>query len=102
MPLISEGNVPKTSTTTTIQHIQSVIRETTTPSWINSVPTNYGEANAGTIKADEWQNLSTVYLPIAFITLWGDEAGSPPKEGSHFLKVLDHTMALFQAVVILF
>jgi hypothetical protein len=84
--------------TSTIKHIQQVIKETMMPSQINSVPANYGENSAGTIKADEWCILSTVYLPL--VTLWGEENGAPPKEGSHFLNILDHTMALFQVVTI--
>jgi hypothetical protein len=57
----------------TIKHIQQVIKEIVTPSWINSVPANYGENSAGTVKADEWCILSMVYLPIALVTLWGEE-----------------------------
>jgi hypothetical protein len=83
-----------------MEYIQRVIKETVTPSWINSVPANYGENSAGSIKADEWRILSTVYLPIALVTLWGEENGSPPQDGSHFLNLLDHTMALFQAALI--
>jgi nitrate reductase gamma subunit len=60
------------------------------------VPANYAEANAGSIKADEWRTLSTIYLPIGLVTLWGDEN----RHSSYLLKVLDHTMALFQAVTI--
>jgi hypothetical protein len=100
MPLTSGTSHPKTTTTATIKHIQQVIRDTVTPSWINSVPTNYGENSAGTIKADEWRILSTIYLPIALVTLWGEEDGKPPGESSHFLGLLDHTMALFQAITI--
>ncbi|SJL17814.1 uncharacterized protein ARMOST_21376 [Armillaria ostoyae] len=84
----------------TIEHIQAVIKDTATPSWINSVPANYGAASAGTIKADEWRTLSIIYLPIALVTLWGDDDGHSPAEGSRSLEVLDHTMALFQAVTI--
>jgi hypothetical protein len=64
------------------------------------VPSNYGNKAAGTIKADEWRILSTVYLPIALVTLWGDENGSPPRKDSFYLGILDHTMALFQAVTL--
>jgi hypothetical protein len=37
-----------------IRYIQRIIKDTVTPSWINSVPSNsgYGENAAGTIKAD--------------------------------------------------
>ncbi|KIK51854.1 hypothetical protein GYMLUDRAFT_118626, partial [Collybiopsis luxurians FD-317 M1] len=50
-----------------IRHIQHVIKETATPAWINHVPSNYCDPKAGTIKADEWRTLSTLYLPIALI-----------------------------------
>ncbi len=80
-----------------LRHIQSVIRDTVTPSWISTVPSNYGEASAGSIKADEWRVLSTVFLPIALVTLWGDDEQAQ-SETSHRQKLLDHTMALFQAV----
>lgn len=85
----------------TIQYIQSVIKSTVTPSWINSVPHNYGEASAGSIKAGEWRILSTVYLPIALVTLWGGDRAvdeSPPTSINYHLRALDHTMALFQAI----
>ncbi|PBK83608.1 hypothetical protein ARMGADRAFT_944824, partial [Armillaria gallica] len=87
---------PPLVNTSAINHIQHVIKKIVTPSWINSVPANYGESSAGTIKADEWHTLSTIYLPIAFVTLWGDTK----QEDSEALKILDHTMALFQAVTI--
>jgi hypothetical protein len=89
-------SLPKVVDKHTLEYIQHVIKNTITPSWINSVSFNYGEHAAGTIKADEWRILSTVYLPIALITLWGDE-GTP---NSYMHKVLDHTMALFQAVTL--
>ncbi|KAK0458317.1 uncharacterized protein EV420DRAFT_1270592, partial [Desarmillaria tabescens] len=81
--------------------IQSVIKNTTTPSWINSVPSNYRETSAGTIKADEWHVLSTIYLPIALVTLWGDNNGQPLPDDSWHLPILDCTMVLFQAVTII-
>ncbi|KAK0215269.1 hypothetical protein EDD85DRAFT_751525, partial [Armillaria nabsnona] len=79
-----------------LHHIQSAIRDTVTPSWISTVPSNYGEASAGSIKADKWHVLSTVFLPIALVTLWGDDEQAQ-SETSHRQKLLDHTMALFQA-----
>lgn len=100
MPLMSTDSLPKTTTSATIQFIQRVIPDTSTPSWINSVPANYGEANAGTIKADEWRTLSTLHIPIALVILWGDIDGAAPKDGSRFLRILDHSMALFQAIII--
>lgn len=90
---------PKVTDMKTIQYIQYVIKNTVTPSWINSVPSNYGENAAGTIKADEWRILSTIYLPIALVTLWGDDSDANDSN-PHMRRVLDHTMALFQAVTL--
>ncbi|KAF9455317.1 hypothetical protein BDZ94DRAFT_1327639 [Collybia nuda] len=100
MPLSSPGNMEKPITMKTLQYIQHVIKTATRPSWIHSIPAYYGESSAGTIKADEWRILSTIYLPIALITLWGDNDGSSPPDSSHLLRLLDHTMALFQAVTL--
>ncbi|KAJ7642972.1 hypothetical protein DFH06DRAFT_999374, partial [Mycena polygramma] len=87
--------VPKAINLSQIKFIQRVIAQTATPSWINTVPRNYGESNAGTIKADEWRTLATLYLPIALILLWADR---PTDEHSaRLLGMLDHSMALFQA-----
>jgi hypothetical protein len=52
--------------------IREVIRDTDTPSWLPSVPYNFGDASAGNLKADEWRTMSTVYLPISLVSLWGE------------------------------
>ena len=75
-----------------------MIKTTDTPSWIHSVLLNYSEASAGIIKAGEWRILSTVHIPIALVTLWGDEEFP---DQPHFLRLLDHSMALFEAVTIM-
>jgi hypothetical protein len=100
MPQNSGIIYPKTTTPETTKHIQQVIKVTVMPSWINSVPANYGENSAGSIKANEWHILSMIYIPIALVTLWGEKDGTPIPEGSHFLNILDHSMALFQAVIV--
>ena len=85
-PFISEGSTNiKLCTVETIQYIQSVIKDTITPSWINSVPYNYGKASTGSIKADEWHILSTVYLPTALVTLWSEENKGSPASATHHL-----------------
>ncbi|KAK0496581.1 hypothetical protein EDD18DRAFT_1074476 [Armillaria luteobubalina] len=83
-----------------ITYIQLVIKTTSMSSRNNSVPSNYGEASVGTIKANKWHILSTVYLPITLVTLWGDNNRQPPPNNSWCLQLLDHMMALFQAVTI--
>jgi len=72
MPLTS-GTRDKICSLDTIKYIQTVIKVTATPSWVNCMPHNYGQASAGMIKADQWHMLATIYLPIALVTLWGYE-----------------------------
>ena len=79
--------------------IREVIRDMATPSWLSSVPHNFGEAAAGTLKADEWQTMTTVYLPIALISLWGKGTRHASQSAAARLKqVLDHTMDLISAI----
>ena len=68
---------------------------------MSSVPNNFGDTMVGTLKANEWQTLGTIYLPIALITWWGE--GTPhvsAEEAACFLQVLKHTMCLISAVII--
>lgn len=82
-----------------MQRIKDVIKGTATPSWINLVPYNFGDSIAGTLKADEWRTMATIYLPLALISLWGE--GTPhssPDVASKFRQIIDHTMTLVCAV----
>ena len=74
----------------------SVIRDTIVPSWVGSVPRNFGTAAAGTPKADEWRMVFTIYLPLCLISLFGYPSSDNPQ---HY-QVLDHTMQLVCAVII--
>ena len=78
-------------TTRTLEFVQTVISDTATH--ISSVPANFGTAAAGSIEADEWRILTSIYLPIPLVILWGDLGPSSPN-----LAALDHTVALFQAI----
>jgi len=90
-----------TSTPEVMRHVQSVIKETTIPSWVRSVPRNFGEAKAGTLKADEWRTLATIYLPLALVSLWGEGSAHRSHEvKAHLWAVLDNTMALVSAICI--
>lgn len=60
--------------------IQRVIRDTIKPAWVDSVPKDFGEKSAGSVKAGEWRTLSSIHLPIALITRWGDAYGCAPPE----------------------
>ncbi|KAF7344226.1 hypothetical protein MVEN_01713500 [Mycena venus] len=77
---------------TSFRFVQDVIANTTIPAWVNHVPKNYGEKGAGSIKADEWRLLGTIYVPIALGILWGEQ--------DHKAELLKQSMALFQAVTL--
>ncbi|KAF7339057.1 hypothetical protein MVEN_01981900 [Mycena venus] len=96
-PLTNPDFIPKAVNLQGLKFIQRVILKTATPSWINSVPRNYGESSAGTIKADEWRILATIYIPIALVLLWGDQ---PKDDAERLGEMLSHSMALFQAVTL--
>ncbi|KDR78692.1 hypothetical protein GALMADRAFT_64597 [Galerina marginata CBS 339.88] len=82
-----------------VHHIQAVIRDMTTPSWLRSVPHNFGYTAAGSLKADEWRTMATVYLPVALVSLWGEgTTHASPRIASSARRALDHTMALVSAI----
>ncbi|KAJ7738839.1 hypothetical protein DFH07DRAFT_965938 [Mycena maculata] len=99
-PLVSASYAfrPKTMPPESVAFIQEVIRNTVTPSWINSVPKDFGSKKAGTIKADEWRLYATIFLPIALVLMWGDNMTGP--HAAHFESLLTHSMALFQATTL--
>lgn len=88
---------PKTITMSDLRFIQQVIADTDRPAWVHHVPKNYGEPGAGSIKADQMRLLMTIYLPIALVILWAEKTGP---DAAHFRTLLEHAMALFQAVTI--
>lgn len=82
-----------------LHRIREVINDMDTPAWLPSVPRNYGFAAAGVLKADEWRTLSTVYFPIALISMWGEGSSHRSEELSRSArKILDHTMLLVCAI----
>src|ERR1700722_10943626 len=98
-PLSSDNEVlPRTGAPEVLLRIREIIKTTTTPSWLHSVPYNFGDAKAGTLSADEWRSMAIVYLPLAFVSLWGEGSSPPPEDATYLQRVLDHTMDLFSAV----
>jgi hypothetical protein len=82
-----------------MRRISDVIKMTDTPSFLRSVPYNFGETKAGTVKADEWRTLTTVYLPIALISLWGEGSVHRNTDIADSRRAtLDYTMALVSAI----
>lgn len=81
-----------------MSRIRKTIKNTITPSWVDSVPLNFGDAAAGTLKANEWRTMATIYLPIALVLSWGEGTVHTSLDSELKLrKVLDHTISLFSA-----
>ena len=100
-PRISDNTPLKIVTLDIMQHIRDVIKCTITPSWINSIPSNFGHAAASQLRADEWHTISTIYLPLDLVSLWGKGTShSLPDIGAHLPCVLDHTMALVSTITL--
>ncbi|KIJ32207.1 hypothetical protein M422DRAFT_266006, partial [Sphaerobolus stellatus SS14] len=57
----------------TLLEIRKDIAQTVIPTWMNSVPQNFGSKRHGKLKADEWRTMITVYLPITLGRLWGSK-----------------------------
>ena len=95
------GHIPKLATPELMWQIQDVIKDTVIPSWINSIPYNYGEAAASILKADKWRNMTTIYFPLALISMWGK--GSIHQTALDAIKlheILEHTMLLVSAILL--
>ena len=84
-----------------LTRIREVVNNMVTPSWLQSVPHKFGNKSSGTLKADEWCTMTTVYLPIALIGLWGTGTihGSS-SDAIYLCAVLHHTIDLVCAVSI--
>ena len=77
------------------------MKHTAVPSWLNSVPYNYGTATARVLKANEWRNMATIFFPLALISTWGEGSIHQTALNSRKLcKILDHTMLLVSAILL--
>jgi hypothetical protein len=102
MPLENHYKPPTTVSPEIMNRIRNVIRTMETPSWLASVPANFGDASAGTLKAAEWRALATVYLPVALVSLWGEgSTHATPEAARSAREVLDHTMLLISAAILI-
>ncbi|KAI6003498.1 hypothetical protein F5J12DRAFT_722586, partial [Pisolithus orientalis] len=98
MPLSALQHQPgKFTKSDLLDQVCKVIHDIVTPSWLGSVPSNFGDVSTGTIKADQWHSLIKVYLPLALINLWGT-SNNCSNDGTDHKAVLNHTMDLISAV----
>jgi len=86
-------------TKTEMDEIRSDIVNMLRPSWLTSVPSEFGSASYGKLKADQWRVLGTTFLPVSLVRLWSVvEVGNPRSERCR--QILDVTMSLLSAVAI--
>ncbi|KIK25097.1 hypothetical protein PISMIDRAFT_97347, partial [Pisolithus microcarpus 441] len=66
------------------------------PIWVRSIPHNFSDARAGTLKADEWHTMVMIYLPLVLISLWGQNYKDHTNRlESQYCHILEHTMDLW-------
>ena len=99
MPLVTavplHRHEPERNMEEVTKRIREIIQDIITPSWFESPPRNFGDASAGSIKADEWRSLIMVYILIALITIWGAHSSDLALDT---IPALGHTMSLVLAI----
>lgn len=40
------------------------------PNWFTTYPVHFGTTSGGSIKADQWRAIATLYLPLVLIQVW--------------------------------
>lgn len=89
-PVITTGNV---ITADDLRAIREDIRNISVPSWVQSVPSDLGDASHGKLKADEWRSLACLYALIPLMRLWTSASGKRA-------AALHLTFTLVSAIVI--
>lgn len=95
-PRKSDTSSMKITTPEVFNTFHHIIEHAVVPSWVGSVPHNFGAAAAGTPKADEWRTVFTIYLPITLILLFSYRSPG----NAQLQQVLDNTMQLVCAVLL--
>ena len=47
------------------------IADVIVPTWVEKPPSNFGDASHGSLKADQWRTVCTIYLVLTLVRLWG-------------------------------
>jgi hypothetical protein len=75
-----------------------------TPSWVGSLPHDFGTKKAGTLKAYQWRILWTIYIPLALVSLWSSDSVShdPEPDNVSMVDVLANVMHLATALTFVY
>ncbi|KAJ3990606.1 hypothetical protein F5050DRAFT_1823330, partial [Lentinula boryana] len=77
------------------------IEEVLVPSWVKKPPFDSGLKAGGTLKANDWQIIFSLYLPLALLSLWKEESSIRADNYSEMAPVLDTSMHLMCASILM-
>ncbi|KAF9032301.1 hypothetical protein BDZ89DRAFT_1037146 [Hymenopellis radicata] len=77
-----------------LARLHECLHEVITPSWVAVPPYETGLPRAGTLKADHWRIIFTIYLPLALLSLWHQESPVAADDASEMASVLKTSMFL--------
>ncbi|KIK52582.1 hypothetical protein GYMLUDRAFT_179976, partial [Collybiopsis luxurians FD-317 M1] len=77
-----------------LSRVHRCIREVLVPSWVAKPPFDTGLKSGGTLKANDWRLLITLYLPLALLSLWKEESPIRADNFANMQSILDNSMHL--------
>lgn len=84
-----------------LQRVQQVVCEVITPAWVKSPPADVGLSKAGTLKAEHWRTLFSIHVPLAVMSLWQETSPLASASASSMTSVVDTTMHLTCASLVM-
>ncbi|KAF5327761.1 hypothetical protein D9619_004081 [Psilocybe cf. subviscida] len=85
-------------TPTELAEIRVDITHMRKPSWLSSIPADFGSARHGKLKADQWRVLGMAYLPVSLVRLWLDADIDDEEARLMRHKLLEATISLISAI----
>jgi hypothetical protein len=86
-----------------LSKVRKASREMSTPSWMTRLHGEFGSAAAGSLKADEWRVVATLYMPLVMVMEWSkgrnETSDQLSEERKQQLNLLQLTMHLTSAVL---
>lgn len=83
-----------------LARIRMTIKDIVTPTWVTSIPLEFGSKKAGHLKADQWRTLWTIVIPMAMLSLWLVGLPSTSPDAEEMSAVLDNAMSLVSLVTL--
>jgi predicted transcriptional regulator len=68
--------------------VWSDMKRTQLPTWVGSVPSNWGTPKRGKLTANHWRVVCTIHLPITLIRLWDGDTGRRQDLLKHFMDLV--------------